>query len=632
MNQNRNLIPAFLLLLAVFFLSLYQIRSFDFWSHLSYGRELITHARLPLKSDLLMIFSPADGTYPTEEWLFGALLYLLYLLGGIPLILIIKAILVSLAFFFLLRTVLLGNPSGSRLLPLLAMLALFLAAAAARDRFQARPEIFLYLFFSLELFILFSHHPRPRLLGFLPLIHLLWVNLHPSYVLTFYLLALFLLSDLLRTHLSRRFPAMSSFPRVRSKPFLIAGIVCLIVTLINPRAFDALTVTFDYIKIPIFSFFASDASRAQILHDIVAEFRRPGLWDFISFDGLVLYLCLMSFFLPRKHLNLFGVALLAPPVLLFLGSVRFSALASIAAGFVLAQNIVLFLSRPSRISPALNIRQVGLRTDLGVAALVIACTSFVLISGNRSYPFGFGVHWNRYPKAALTHLDRNLSFPLRILNSVGFGGYIQWRDPDTPPLLIDGHWLLDNQDLQDYALCGYIPDAFLRLQNEYRFNVALISYPTIKNRSILNLLTSDPQFDWGNTVSGWPLVYWDDVAMVYLKPSPETADFIRKNSYQHLFPMESFSYYRSRSGDTGFLADWKRELDRAREQHPSSVRVELLAGMYLTLTGNHNEALSLFRRISSRIPRDRRRDLLLGISHARAGLDQTESPERPEHE
>lgn len=658
MNKQEIGILTGMLLATVFLLSLFPIVEFDVWSHLSYGREFWEHLRLPRQSDLLAIYSPADGIYPTEEWLFGVIIYLLYLPAGIPGLNLFKALLIGLTFYFLLRAALVAGRSETgtpESYPVFFLI--FAAALSARDRFQVRPELFLYFFLALDIYLLFLYvfKKRRRALYLIPLVQLFWVNLHPTYILTFYLLGLLLVIGLLPGWFRKReAEILPGWPRYELRPLLWVGMLALAATFINPRTYSAWLVTLNYVKIPLpFSEGGGDL-RAQLLKDAVFEFRTPVFSDFLNLYGVILLLALVSFFLVPlsipspwrgkglsraesrgrgegvlgligKRFDLFGLGLALPLVFLSTRSVRFLAIGAIASGLVAAKNLGGWFA--ARKKTAWSREAGGLKTPARILLIVtlLGGTAVYLYKDREEFPPGLGVCRSCSPGKALAFLERTgVAGPL--FNNVRFGGFIQWWGQGRLLPFIDGHWLLPTGELEDYLKANVNFESFRRLEEKYRFNLALIEYRNPRDRDLLR--RSLPRQDWGFIAAPWPLVFFDDAAMVYLKPTPENSDLIARESFYYLFPANSFGYFAARTGETDFVPGLLSEVTRQLATDPGSIRARIFRAWLPGFSGDYPECIRELNQLASLVPLDRKADYYASLAFALEGLGQGQEAEK----
>src|SRR5690348_6884898 len=145
------------------------IGDFDFGWQIATGRYVAQHHQIP-RSDVFSYSAPgAAWSYPV---LSGLIFYWLFLLGEYAALSWLLAVAAAATVGMLLRR------SG-----LAATLAAFLAIPSIVFRENARAELFGTLLFAAYVVLLWNYFRSGRMrFWLLPLLMLLWVNLHPGFV------------------------------------------------------------------------------------------------------------------------------------------------------------------------------------------------------------------------------------------------------------------------------------------------------------------------------------------------------------------------------------------------------------------------------------------------------------------
>ena len=222
-------LPLFILLLIAF---LVPVSPNDYWWYLRLGGEIAqTHAVPTIET-----FTQTQAGQPMvyHSWLSALLLFWIYDLGGISLTLLLRGIL--LAFTYALLWQIMRKRGAS---PQLASLILFFSILAGSVNWAIRPQLFAYPLFVATIWILlrWDESRDARVLGLLPLLSILWTNLHGSFPLLFLLggAALVFSSEPQNSQ-----KTSSSFVSFRGKkPLFFALLAALIATLLNPRGIGA---------------------------------------------------------------------------------------------------------------------------------------------------------------------------------------------------------------------------------------------------------------------------------------------------------------------------------------------------------------------------------------------------------
>ncbi len=229
--------PAVVLVGMGFLVSLIPLPPNDFWWHLKIGEIIYTTHTIP-NTNMFAWTLPADAPFTYGAWLGELLLYLLYRMGGLPLVTFARNLLVLLAFWLVGQTA--RERSGSWRL---TAPALALAGGMSLNNLIVRPQIWAFPLFALYLWLLNRHaacsaarseaecRRRARWLLLLPLLMAFWVNVHGSFVLGLVLVGIFAVGEALRTLL--RGP--DALPRRRVGILFGTGALTALATLANPR-------------------------------------------------------------------------------------------------------------------------------------------------------------------------------------------------------------------------------------------------------------------------------------------------------------------------------------------------------------------------------------------------------------
>lgn len=231
---------------------LLPIQPEDFWWNMALGRATWQTGRLPAV-DTFSYTQPGEPIF-VHGWLPQVVFYLLYTAGGGGLILLVQAAVLTATYGLLL---LLCVRRGAR--PrLAAVLLLAVAVPLSASNWNARPQSYALILCVLTLLVLarwqrgteptFLDSFRRGRLWVLPLLMLLWVNMHGSFVLGGLLIALAFLAEVARRALYR-WPArwMTAEPIAGPRPSLsalfCAGALAAAGIPLNPTGLDIIRFT-----------------------------------------------------------------------------------------------------------------------------------------------------------------------------------------------------------------------------------------------------------------------------------------------------------------------------------------------------------------------------------------------------
>jgi len=147
----------------------------DLAYHLKVGELIVAERAVPRTN--VLAWTTAGQHWLDQNWGAQLALYGIWRLGGFPLLTVANA-LCTVAAWGLVAAACRRRTANLRLIAG-AVLAGYVAAAAA---FSARPQMFSMLLFAAELYLLETARTRPRVALAIPLLMLLWANLHGAFV------------------------------------------------------------------------------------------------------------------------------------------------------------------------------------------------------------------------------------------------------------------------------------------------------------------------------------------------------------------------------------------------------------------------------------------------------------------
>ncbi|HZE89623.1 MAG TPA: hypothetical protein VE404_08750, partial [Verrucomicrobiae bacterium] len=179
-------LAAYLLVLSVFKLS-----NNDIFIHLKLGEWIVAHGAVPAADPFS--FTAGARPYVAHEWLAAVVFHLVHAAAGVNGLILFKALVVLLTAGLLVRV---AFRLGATLPSILwsSILALYVASA----RFLERPHLFSYLFVAAYLLCFFEYREGGRRRAWLyaiPLLHVLWVNLHGGHVVGLLLVVVFAIGE-----------------------------------------------------------------------------------------------------------------------------------------------------------------------------------------------------------------------------------------------------------------------------------------------------------------------------------------------------------------------------------------------------------------------------------------------------
>jgi hypothetical protein len=435
----------------------------DYWWYLRIGRDTVTAGALP-RIDTLSS-SQAGSPMVNISWGAAVLFWLIYRLGGLTLSVLVRGVLVTAAYALVWLT---ARRLGAGRIGAAALL--LLAVLASSNNWSVRPQLFAYPLFALALYLLYRWQNGDRKAAWwLPLISLVWVNLHGSFII------LILLSG-----------AALVFGRGDKRRLGLAFAGILLATLVNPGGSGAWTTAFDLLSLPAQQF--------------SAEWHPPvnSGWQMNIFFLWLLAFPLLAVFSPRKLDRLEWSWFLGFGFLALWGEryvIWFVFILAVLSAILLADWEKKVLGEPKPGSPALNL-------GLSLAFILLP---LALLPGVRN------VWWQKAPSvtektpvAATEWLASRLELPGPLWAEIGFASYLEFALPSRPPWIDSRFIPFSVEQWQSYKDITNARSNWQSLLDGTGANLLMVS--TLDQPDLLEALTGAP---------GWCELYRDDVAVIY---------------------------------------------------------------------------------------------------------------------
>lgn len=209
-------------------LSIFPIESEDLPMYLAIGRRILSAGQIPMVDPFLYSIPNYHWTV-AHQWLNHVFFYILFQYGSWEAVTLFKA-----AFLSLLPAAVLIMARRREVFGFFPLLITSIALSASLWRFVERSAIFSEVFTVLVLFILLERRESSRGPMLLPVIFLLWANLHPGYPVGLALLALALVSQI-DTWRDKRWRTLLNFT-------LLSAVACLL----NPKGLQGALYPFKF--------------------------------------------------------------------------------------------------------------------------------------------------------------------------------------------------------------------------------------------------------------------------------------------------------------------------------------------------------------------------------------------------
>lgn len=359
---------------------------------------------------------------------------------------------------------------------------LVFCALAASVFWSARPQMLSFCFSALTLWLL-RRGGRAR--WFLPLLFILWANVHAGFAVGLLYLALSALASAYDA-LTNRWRSQ----RIRASQWLLLLVACLIALCLNPYGPELLLIPWRTLSL-------------NELHASIREWQTPNLhqpttWPFL----ILLALTLSTFALSRRRPQSSEIFVITASTLMALWAGRHIALFAIATTPTLgAQLAALPIARrwrlpPPRMSQARGLAHLVLLLLLGLCVALYVSTSL-------TEPRVEELQSAYFPVAAVQHL-REIQPPGSLFHTYEWGGYLLWHLPQYPSF-IDGRTLLFGDELLAAYRRAANGENWADLFHKFQIYLVLIRRNSGLDRALRRL-----PLDWERT-------YLDETAVLYAR-------------------------------------------------------------------------------------------------------------------
>ena len=198
----------------------------DFWWHLKTGEWILSGNGIPYVD--LYTFTDSEKPWVDLHWGFQVLITILYHLGGVPLVTLVKSATITGAVAVAWRA------GGTNLHSWKKAAFWLLPIICIAGRGNERPEMLSQLFLAMWLWIARQTDSRPGLIWYLPLLQVVWVNCHALFVLGLVVGFCYAVDAVIRELANGRFGLETRTAGPDLRTVGIVGVAVAIACLINP--------------------------------------------------------------------------------------------------------------------------------------------------------------------------------------------------------------------------------------------------------------------------------------------------------------------------------------------------------------------------------------------------------------
>ena len=570
-KEANTLIEYGLLALFAIFLILFttfKITGDDdvFW-HLATGRYIVNTGHVP-SVDIFGFVTQGQQWMPFE-WGWDVLTYSLYNIGGYTALSVLRT-----TIFIIIFAILYVILKKFRVNTFFTVLFFTVLAFGIMDRLTPRPHAISLLFFAVILYIFFDYRYFRRgsgkLVYFLPVIFLIWANMHMGILAGLFLFFIYLCSEIIN-YFGKTKQGVS--PLSKKQLQVLAGLffLSLACALINPNFLQTYIYAYDHTKMKML--------------ETINEWRSPfdpvygtgfvtNIYKFFLFGGIVI----LYYSIKKKDYF---------PALVYIGfaiysvrAVRFTVdyIVVVFVFFVIAADFLISEISKERLNNFL-------RTNPVPSLILMAVIAFFVINlpNNKLYldhlqyyrVTGFGINSDFIPVQMFDFMRDNKipDIGQKPLNHFGSGGFLVWNFPESKNF-IDSRNLNDEIFGEYNTLIAKRP-GFENKLKQYDFDYSLylapdlVRAPAEMEQTIISFFSKKPE--------EWKLVFWDDKSFLFLKNLPKFKEIIDKFEYKYVTPY-NFGYQKQVL-ENGLKSDPERvktEIQRKLAEEPNGAIINTI--------------------------------------------------------
>jgi hypothetical protein len=459
----------------------FSVLDLDIWWHLKVGDWIVEHLALPHTG--ILSRTAANRPWVAYSWGYEVLLsraYAWFGLLGIGLYGTFLTLAVAYTVYWMLHRL-----SGRFWT---ACVLTGVACSAFLFNGMPRPFFFSMVLFSITVTLLLEANRggRPQTLYWLPLIFLLWSNLHIQFIYGLFTVGVWVAVSLAQ-RLANTLGIAPSFllpPALPARNQVVLFAACVLATLVGPNFYHPYVTVFEY-------------SQSKVIYSIILEFQPLSFRGYSHYAELLL--AAAGFFAVgwQKKMDPFKLALLTAASVLACRTMRDAWFLCIPAAACIADFPP---PEAERDRPESWFEKAGVAT-----AVVLLLAVFARGSDFNQRGFDRAIS-AQFPVNAVNFLRQN-PVPGPLYNNFNWGGFLTWYMPDYP-VAIDGRTDLYGDEMDKLffdsqnAAESYLADPYL---NEAGVVLLDSQLPLAK------ILSADPRFQ---------LVYRDEIATVYARRQP----------------------------------------------------------------------------------------------------------------
>ncbi len=499
----QNALTIHRLLIAILFIAIFTMAvrvpaDTDTWWHLRSGQYIVENHTIPTADPFS--HTKAGQLWIDHGWLAQIFWYGLYAVGGWAALALTLAVLVTVAFWFMWQQIEANVFVGA--------FSMVLGAIVSSVVWAARPQMITFLLTAVVAYLLhrFKRH-HGRLLPWLPLVMLLWANIHGGFAIGFMLMLAYVMGEVVNNITAHKDDPVVGWSRLRH--LLVVMVISLAVVVVNPHTWRMWLYPFQTVGISALRDFIQEwqspnfhlpyvQSFALMLLLVIAALARAGRradWTDLALVAMWTGWALFA----ARNIAIFG--LITTPIL-----ARYADLAWAGQWQTWGYQRVPFsypATPPTSQSGNSKLKTQNSKLILNWVLLgLIVIAALIKIVIPLTPKANLKAEQDSLPYQAVEFL-KNERLPGPMFNSYNWGGYLIFKLWPDYPVYIDGRTdLYDDTFIRRYLGVMVAKDGWQQTLNDEGINLVFV-----ENDSILaKFLRQEPV---------WTEVYHDEMAAIF---------------------------------------------------------------------------------------------------------------------
>lgn len=481
------------LLVAIVFIAIFTMAvrvpaDTDTWWHLRSGQYIVEHQTIPMTDPFS--HTKAGQLWIDHGWLAQIFWYALYALGGWAALALALAVLVTVSFWFVWKQI-----EGNIFVGAFSMI---LGAIVSSVVWTARPQMISFVFTAIIAYWL-SRFKRQngRLLPWVPLLMVVWVNVHGGFAIGFMLMVAYLMGEAVNNLTKHQDDPVADWSQL--KHLLLVIVISLAVVVINPHTWRMWLYPFQTVGI-------------GALRDFIQEWQSPNFHlTYVQPFVLMLLLVIAGLARSGRDADWTDLALIAMWTAWALFAARNIAIFGLVVTPILARYADVAWTRQwqrwgyTHIPFATTAPAVRRTAKLNWVLLgVIVVAALIKIYIPLTPTANLKAEQGSLPYDAVEFL-RQSEAPGPLFNSYNWGGYLIFKLWPDYPVYIDGRTdLYDDAFIRRYLEVMVAGDNWQQTLDEDGINTIFIERDSILAK-FLRLETD------------WKEIYADDMAAIFVR-------------------------------------------------------------------------------------------------------------------